>query len=486
MTSILSLQSLCELRIKSGSLHATNIKPGGSSLNFMIRLLFLLLGARALKPLWRVLMLAGIVWTLLGFLLLFDLSDGRLSVVLDTLALFLIIEGSVEIAAAVSLGLRRHWIDVIRGGSFLFAAFLVFNVPWDNNIGAAIVFGTAFLIDGLFRIASAHILRSVRWRMGVAAGLIEVCLALMILFAWPVPHLLTVPFCFALLLLTSGYGLIRLALPLRELPQGASITSLPLYAARNWQGGQVHPVASYGAIAESGSNLNVYVWTALGSIKDPERRLLIDRYVAAVDKKGVISTGHAALEMPPDLYVSHYPANDIDHSPDDFRALLSAGHENDVSGRFNKSLADEAAAWCMPDQKVVFRRFNAQALRAFWEVYSKNNTYNLTARNCSTTVIQALDAAIEGASDTGKPLRDLFRIISDPHFWLMRIVRGRAEAMTWTPGLVLDYARLLHQVVEHSDRRWRNRIFRAIQSRRQFARTNERSVTERAVSCANR
>ncbi|MDX3927464.1 MAG: hypothetical protein QHC90_16865 [Shinella sp.] len=448
----------------------------------MIRLLFLLLGARALKPMWRLLIVAGVVWMFLGILILLDLSDGALSVVLDTLALFLVVEGIVEIIAAASLGLRRHWIDALRGAAFLFAAFLVFNVPWDNNIGAAIVFGVAFLIDGLFRIGAAYVVRNPRWRVGIAAGLIEVCLAAMILFAWPIPHLLTVPFCFALLLLTSGYALVRMALPLRRLPEGASITSLPLYAARNWQGGKVHPVVRDGAIAAEGDKiLNVYVWTAIGSVKDPQRRLLIDRYVAAVDKKGVISTGHSALEMPPDLYVSHYPANDIDHSPDDFRALLSAGHENDVPGRFNKSLEVEAAAWCMPDQKITFRRFNPQALRAFWEAYSKDKTYNLTARNCSTTVIQALDAAIEGAAYTARPWRDLFRIVSDPHFWLMRIVRGRAEAMTWTPGLVLDYTRMLNQVVEHSERRWRKRISEAFRSRKELFNEEERAESERAT-----
>ncbi|KAB2681021.1 MULTISPECIES: HdeD family acid-resistance protein [Brucella/Ochrobactrum group] len=449
----------------------------------MIRLLFLLLGARALKPTWRWLSLAGIVWMALGVTILLDLSDGILSVVLDTLAIFLVAEGLVEITAAASRGLRSYWIDALRGGTFLFAAFLVFNVPWDNNIGAAIVFGLAFLTDGLFRIASAYVVHSHRWRVGIAAGLVEVSLAIGILASWPIPHRLTVPFCFALLLLTSGYALIRMSLPLRDLPEGASVTSLPLYAARNWQGGKVHPLITENAIDSAGDQiLNVYVWTAVGSVKDPQRRLLIDRYVAAVDKKGVISTGHAALEMPPDLYVSHYPANDIDHSPDDFRSLLYAGPENNVPGRFNESLAIEAAAWCMPDQRITFRQFNPQALRTFWQAYSKDTTYNLTARNCSTTVIQALDAAIEGAAYTGKLWRDLFRIVSDPHFWLMRIVRGRAEAMTWTPGLVLDYTRLLKHVVEHSERRWRRKLSDALRARKTLAHKDERAEGKGAAA----
>lgn len=449
----------------------------------MIRLLFLLLGARALKPVWPYLMTAGILWMLLGALILYDLSDGVLTVVLDAFALFLVVEGLVELVAAASQGLRRHWIDALRGIAFLFAAFVVFDIPWDNNIAAALVFGTAFLADGVLRIGSACFVHGPRWRLGILAGLTEISLSLMILFEFPVPHRFTVPFCFALLLLTSGYALVRMALPLRRLRDRASITTLPLYAARNWQGGRINLIVPEPpATPDPNQILNVYVWTAVGSARDPQRRLLIDRYIAAVDRNGVISTGHAALEMPPDIYISHYPANDIDHSPDDFRALLLASPENNVPGRFNESLAVESANWCKPDQQVSFRRFNPLALRAFWREYSKDNTYNLTARNCSTTVIQALDAAIEGAGYTGRLLRDSFRILSDPHFWIMRILRGRAEAMTWTPGLVLDYARMLNQVVEHSERRWRTRISEAIRSRRALVRRTEHSQGERITA----
>ncbi|WP_273773076.1 HdeD family acid-resistance protein [Brucella intermedia] len=437
----------------------------------MIRLVFLLLGAQALKPMWWILATAGGIWILFGFGILYDLGDGRLSVVLDTLAIFLIIEGVVEIAAACARGARDHWIDILRGMAFLFAAFVVFDVPWDNNIAASILFGLAFLTDGVFRLASAFVVHSKRWRVGISAGLIEIGLAVMILASKPLPHRLTVPFCFALLLLTSGYALLRMAVQLRALPDGTSVTALPLYVARNWQGGDCRST-----LIERGQNnfenngiLNVYVWTAIGSVTDPERRILIDRYVAAVDKKGVISTGHSALEMPPDLYISHYPLDDIDHRPDDFRALLNAGHQNDVAGRFNESLAAEAAAWCMPDQKITFSRFNPEALGVFWNAYSRDRTYNLTARNCSTTVIQALDAALEGSSFTGRPLRDFLRIVSDPHFWMMRIIRGRAEAMTWTPGMVLDYTRLTFQVVEHSNRRWRRKLKEAFRDRSRVA-----------------
>lgn len=443
----------------------------------MIQLVFLLVGVSALKPIWRLLALAGTIWIALGFAILLDLSDGRLSVAMDTLAILFVVEGLIEIAAATSAGLRQRWIDALRGAAFLAAAALVFDAPWDNNIAAAMVFGAAFLADGTFRICAAFVIHHRRWRVGIVAGLVEVGLAAAILASWPVPHRMVVPFCFALLLLTSGYALIRMALPLRRAPEGGSVTAQPLDTTDSRQDGDTRPTVSGDeASGDAGGDvLNVHVWTPVGSAENARRRLLVDRYVAAVDGDGVISTGHAALEMPPELYISHYPANDIDHSPDDFRALLSAGPENDVPGRFNESLAQEAADWCMPDKTVTFRRFDPQALRRFWAAYAQDKTYNLTARNCSTSVIQALDAAMEGAAYTGRIWRDLFNLLCNPQFWLMRLVRGRAEAMTWTPGLVLDYARLLRGVVERGDRSWRTKLQDALRARRMFAHVEERA-----------
>lgn len=432
----------------------------------MIRLAFLLLGAGALRRQWRVLALAGGLWCLLGLLVLVDLSDGRLSVVTDTLGILLAIEGIVEATAAVLMGPRQHWRGLLRGLGFMLAGFLVADIPWDNNIGSTVLFGAAFMLDGTLRIVAAFIVHNPRWRLGLLAGLVEICIAAVIFLDHPVPHRLTVPFCLALMLLSSGYALLLMATQLRRLAPGASVTSLPLYAHRNWHA-RHHP---HYAVEQAGpefpgQRLLVHVWTAMGTAEGAHGQPIIRRYVAAVDKNGVISTGHSALELPPDLYVSHYPAVEIDRDSDNFRRALHSGVQNDVAGRFQPSYREEAAGWCPADQTVAFSRFNPAALRAFWQAYSRDSTYNLTARNCSTSAVAALDAATEGVMDNGRPIRTLLRLLLDPHFWLLRVVRGRAELMTWTPGLVLDYARLLLQVTEHGDRRWRHRLRDALQAR---------------------
>lgn len=432
----------------------------------MMRLAFLLLGARALQPQWRILALAGGLWLLLGIVMLLDLSDGRMSVVTDSLGVLLVIEGLVEVGAALALGLRRHCIGLLRGAGFFLAGFLVADIAWDNNIGSTLLFGAAFLLDGLLRIASAAVVHGPRWRTGLLAGIAEIAISILIFADHPVPHRLTVPFCLAILLLTSGYALLMMAWQLRRLPPDGSVTALPLYAVRNWHARHDLTYDEVRADPEApGQHLLLHVWTAMGTAAGAHGQPVVNRYIAAVDRNGVISTGHSAVELPPDLYISHYPAVEIDRDGDNFRRTLHAGRQNDVPGRFQPSYQEEAAGWCPADRTIAFRRFNPAALRAFWRAYARDTTYNLTARNCSSTAILALDAAIEGVLDNGKPLRSLLHLLADPHFWLLRLVRGRAELMTWTPGLVLDYGRLLVLVTEHGERRWRTRLAEAWRAR---------------------
>ncbi len=145
--------------------------------------------------------------------------------------------------------------------------------------------------------------------------------------------------------------------------------------------------------------LTVHVWTPVGSARGEARRQpLVDRYIAAVDRDGVISTGHAALESPEGIYISLYPAEEIDRSPDEFTRILRATRENDVGGMFQPDYQTESRAWCPLTVQVRIRNYDPGRLDRFWSAYRQNTTYNLTDRNCSSTVSHALEAALEGAS----------------------------------------------------------------------------------------
>ena len=84
-------------------------------------------------------------------------------------------------------------------------------------------------------------------------------------------------------------------------------------------------------------------------------------------------------------------------------------------------------------------------------------------------VIAALDAATEGALGDGPPVLPFLRLLADPRIWLLATIRGRAEAMAWTPGLVLDYGRLLRRIIEIRSAGWRERLAEAWRTRRETA-----------------
>ena len=204
---------------------------------------------------------------------------------------------------------------------------------------------------------------------------------------------------------------------------------------------------------ESERALTVHVWTPSGSAKAQTRNyLMLNRYIAAVDVNGVISTGHAALESPEGVYVSLYPAQEIDRSPEQFGALLRATAENDVPGVFQPDYVTEARAWCPSTTQVRIRNYDAAKLQAFWDVYRQDATYNLTHRNCSSSVSRALEAALDGVvgrlHGPQAGWRVLLRLLLTPELWVASQIRKRALTMAWTPGLTLDYARALSMLAD--------------------------------------
>lgn len=83
-----------------------------------------------------------------------------------------------------------------------------------------------------------------------------------------------------------------------------------------------------------------------------------------------------------------------------------------------------------PDKKIQFYRYNPAALRAFWLRYRQDATYNLTRRNCSTTVIGALDSALEGVLGDKHLWRRFLLLVLDPNLWMLAVLRSRGESMT--------------------------------------------------------
>lgn len=282
----------------------------------MIRLTLLLLGAKPLRARWWVFVASSGLSFLLGLVFIVDLFDNAIIVTTDIIGVSFVVEGVARLLTLAAIGFPNATLPVLKSLGFFALGFLAIDIPWDDNIVATVLLGAALVIDGLFRIAAALMIRSERWRRALVVAALEFVLAVLIWAPWPVPHRHTVPFCIGVALLAATWSFCRLGLQLRSLPPGASVTDLPLFAGPNWHGrGILHPSQTGAGSWENSAPLTVHIWTPVGSAVHAHHHPVIDRYIAAVDQGGVISTGHAALSLPPGTYVSLCPADDLDHSP---------------------------------------------------------------------------------------------------------------------------------------------------------------------------
>ncbi len=454
----------------------------------MIRLALLLLGPDFIRSRWGWLALIGLLWAALGVAIFVDALDGDVYFPVHVFGYLLIIEAIVTLVATTSNLGTQTVLRKSRGVLFLVIGLLMIDPRRSAEFILALLFGLVIGVDGLLRISAAWVVRFPGWGASLLMGVLEVVFAAFMIEPYPTFYAGTVAYCVGIALFLSGLGTLLLALRLRRLPAGAS---LALLLGRNRISG-TDPKAALllsppPAATAPEAPLTVHVWTPTGSAKDVLPQPLVDRYVAAVDAHGVISTGHAALEVRPDLYVSHYPDREIDHSPEDFRHLLRATGENDVPGRFQPSYAQEAAGWCESTARVVFERYDEARLRAFWSVYSRDTTYNLTNRNCSSTVAAALESALEGTLGASAGFGAFLSALVNPELWVAAQLRRHAESMAWTPGLVLDYARALRVAINPPplglvtlSRAGANAL-RGLRARREFiARVRARAATAAA------
>jgi uncharacterized membrane protein HdeD (DUF308 family) len=460
----------------------------------MVRLVMILLGVDYLRTRWRALQLTGWVSLLLGVVVFVDALDSALYFPITPFALLLLLEGLATLAVAwTGMGGQRT-LRYVKGCAFCCAAALILAGHHHGNFILSMIFGTLFLADGLLQIVSARVVRYRTWRFAMIGGGVEIALAVFFYQPYPTHYVGTVPYCLGLGLIFGGWNMILLSTRVRRLVSNPAVADDKAAdggnaAANTASTASTTPISRPavpprtrtlewdGPPGTEEAALTVHVWTPVGTAKSEARRQpIVDRYIAAVDRNGVISTGHAALESPEGIYISLYPSVEIDRSPDDFARLLRATRENDVPGVFQPDYPTESKAWCPSTVQVRIRNYDPVRLRRFWERYREDATYNLTYRNCSSSVSRALEAAIEGASarawgDRGG-WRPFLRVIATPELWVAAQLRKRAATMAWTPGLTLDYARALSMLADPRPSGWvtmaRIAVRRMVRSRRQW------------------
>jgi hypothetical protein len=450
----------------------------------VIRLVLLLLGADFIRRYWHVLALIGLAWGVIGVSLCIDALDGVLVFPLTVFGYLLLAESLATLFLASSgIGAQKS-LRYLKGGLFLLISLLVISLHPTSDMVLAMLFGTAFTIGGGLQIASALVVRFPRWRMALAGGIGQILIAIFFFQPYPTHYKGTLPYCIGMGLIFSGWSLIWLASRTRRLPQTASISQLSFRNAdsdRPLDAGS-HDRDTFAADdtlpdVESAAPLTVHVWTPVGSAKEQTlNRPIVNRYIAAVDASGRISTGHAALEVAPSLYISLYPAEEIDRSPDEFARLLRATPDNNVRGRYLTDYPSEAASWCPSTEKISFRDYDSRRLLRFWQQYRQEEIYNLTYRNCSSTVAYALEAALEGViGRRADHWLGFIKVLFTPEVWVASQIQKRAATMAWTPGLTLDYARALRAVVHPRPLSWMASVQLAIRRSRRFRRADAAS-----------
>jgi uncharacterized membrane protein HdeD (DUF308 family) len=438
----------------------------------MVRLVMILLGVDYLRTRWRELMAIGFVSVALGVAIFCDALDGALWFPIIPFAALLLLEGLATVAVAwTGIGGQRT-LRYVKGATFVASAGLVLAGGEHGNFILSMIFGTLFLVDGSLQIIAARVVRYRTWKLAMAGGLLEIAIAIFFYQPYPDHYAGTVAYCVAFGLLFGGWNMSLLALRVRRMAVNPTMADELRAEHRCGTSGAACTFVAPRAPAEASAPLSwdgppgphekaltVHVWMPVASAKGEARRqLIVDRYIAAVDRNGAISTGHAALETPEGIYISLYPAVEIERSPDEFSRILRATRDNDVPGLFQPDYATESAAWCPSTRQVRIRNYDPERLARFWSAYRSNVTYNLTYRNCSSTVAKALEAAIEGASarawGKGGGWRPLLHIATTPELWVAAQVRKRAATMAWTPGLTLDYARALSMLADPRPSGW--------------------------------
>lgn len=446
----------------------------------MIQLALILLGGDFVKRQWPWLAGIGLVWAMLGVAIFVDALDGVAYFPIHLFGYLLLVEAVATLCATSPTTDASSLLRKLRGVAFLVLGLLVVDAHPAANVILAMAFGLAFLVDGGFRIAAAFVVRFQGWYLSLLTGLFEVVFAAFMFEPYPTFYQGTVPYCIGMGLFLSGVGLLRRAIRLARRPERISIAALQSKDLPKAS----PPDIRTADLTKAAGLLVVHVWTPIGSAGETIPHPLVDRYIAAVDINGVVSTGHAALECTPDIYVSHYPAVEIDRSSTSFSRVLRATSENNVAGKFQPSYEVEAAGWCDSTMHVVFDRFDRARLAAFWDIYRQDATYNLTNRNCSSSVAHCLDAALEGTLGAhGRGLAPFFRAIFNPELWFAAQLRKRAEAMAWTPGLVLDYARALQAAITPTPLGWES-LLSAVRRSWRYAATVFATRASRQVKAA--
>lgn len=410
----------------------------------MLQIALLLFGAQFIKGKIPYLLILATLWGCAGILIFIDGLDGKIYYAFGHLVLF---ESLMTLSVASSgIGYQKE-VLMFKGIVLLCCALIALINFKFGNLLLSVVFGFTYFVTGIFSIASAWVVRFRHWQKATIWGAIQISFSFFLL----VHSDYVISYFLGFIMVSSSIRSIKTIIKARSLEYDSSTFQL-FHSDKPFVTSTVQKNEITDKIEEESNNkhpLTIHIWTPEGSAENAHiPRPIINRYIAAVDINGVISTGHAAVGMGPDFYISLYPAEDIDRSPSEFFRTLKATPDNNVAGRFLPDYQTEADEWCESNRQIIFNNYNHRSLKNFWEKYQQQPIYNLTYQNCSSTTAYALEAALDGVlSKQTTSFLGFLKVMLTPELWIAAQVRQRALMMAWTPGLIMDYSQALSSIV---------------------------------------
>ena len=421
-----------------------------------MNLAMLLLGPGNLNRSRWYLTALGLILCAVGLFIVIDASDTVTLISLEAFGWVMVVMGLAKLAFSILAGGGgMPSFFGVQGLVFILLGIAIADFPQQSENAVPWLFGLALLLNGLYQLLSALIIRYPNWGWFLASGIGHLLFGGGLFLEWKESVTWVVPLFLGGGMILIGLTTLRTALRLGRYLRGKdeSDTELAIryfldfhVAGRFRERYLTAPVPPVEVNEEHG-DLLVHIWTPVTVAGVERNPTLVNRYVMARDDDGKCTVGHSALEMNPDIYISH-----CDNDPIAFEMandeVLGVLRSKEVPGIFLSSFEEEIKSYVMPSATIRFRNFNEAQLRTFWALYRKVTAYNFTNRNCSVAVAMALEAALMGSLDTGRRFRTLLYLLTNKDLWVAHFIRWKAREMVWTPGMMLDYAVALQRVVE--------------------------------------
>lgn len=418
-------------------------------------ILLLLLGPGSLRRERWLFLALGLLLVATGGAVALRAPDDLTLAVLEAAGWIVVASGIARLAFFALEIDRKLWGLLVEGLVRIALGIAIADFAPESDEALPGLLGVAMLGNGLYQGASALVIRYPRWSWFLASGAAHVAFGGLLLLRWREAATWAVPLFLGAAIALPGLGMLRTALRVGRFlrreeaaPAEAAVSYyLEFHVPRRFSERYVSTSPDGGdAPAAPHGDLLVHVWTPTAIAEADGSPNLVSRYVAARDRKGGYAVGHAALQMAPDVYISH-----CDGNPDAFTGadeVWQTLRSRDNPGVFNESFEEEVAHYPMPTATLRFRSFRADQLRAFWRRYRVVTDYNFTNRNCSVAVSMALEAALVGSLASSRSLAGVLSLLTRSELWVAHFIRWKAREMVWTPGMMLDYARALERLVE--------------------------------------